>query len=123
MSSTRKQKLEDLAPLARLLEGLGDERRLRMVALLSHGELCVCHIEGALQMPQAEVSRQLGFLRAAGVVTSRREHPWVYYKLAEPEEALCREQLALLARQFGQRDQLRKDVERLLKTRGPNSCK
>jgi ArsR family transcriptional regulator, arsenate/arsenite/antimonite-responsive transcriptional repressor len=119
---TRK-KADDLAPLARLLEGLADERRLRMVSLLSHGELCVCHIEAALELPQAEVSRQLGFLRAAGVVTARRQHPWVYYRLAEPEEALCRAQLDLLASQFGQRAQLRKDVERLLKTRGPNSCK
>ena len=54
--------------MARLFKALGDETRLRIVALLSHGELCVCHIEAALTLTQPTASRHLGVLRATGVV-------------------------------------------------------
>ena len=40
----------DVRPFSRVFRALSDETRVRMVALLSHGELCVCHIENALQM-------------------------------------------------------------------------
>lgn len=115
--------LDDLRPLARMLDALADERRLRIVALLSRGALCVCHFEAALDMPQPEVSRQLAILRQAGVVSARREQRWVYYQLATQTDPACSVQLKQLARQLGNKDQIRKDVERLLKTRGPMSCK
>src|SRR5687768_2952490 len=35
----------DVRPVSRLFKALGDETRVRIVALLSHGELCVCHVE------------------------------------------------------------------------------
>src|ERR1051325_5215410 len=57
----------DVRPLTRLFRALGDETRLRIVALLSHGELCVCHLESALELNQSTASRHLGILRAAGV--------------------------------------------------------
>ena len=53
----------DVRPLTRLFRALGDETRLRIVALLSHGELCVCHIEAALDLNQSTASRHLGILR------------------------------------------------------------
>src|SRR5262249_18723969 len=77
-------------PLARLFKALGDESRLRVVALLAHGELCVCHIEAALALQQSTVSRQLAVLRAAHVVEARRDASWVYYRLALQTDALCR---------------------------------
>src|SRR5258708_28038116 len=72
----------DVGPLARLFKSLGEETRLQIVAILSHGELCVCHLEEALRLAQPSVSRHLGTLRAAGVVESRRQGSWVYYRLA-----------------------------------------
>ncbi len=44
-------------PLTRLFRALADETRLRIVALLAHGELCVCHLETALELSQPNVSR------------------------------------------------------------------
>ena len=61
-------------------------------------------------------------LRSAGVVDARREGTWVYYRLAPQADAFCKSQLSTLARAFGREQTLRRDVERLLKTRGPNSC-
>jgi ArsR family transcriptional regulator len=113
----------ELRPLSRLMKALGDETRLRMVALLAHGELCVCHLEGALGLTQSNTSRQLAVLRAAGVVEARREGGWVHYRLVEHGDGLTREQLRQLVRTFGKNEVLRADVRRLLKARGPGACK
>lgn len=113
----------DVQHASRLFKALGDETRLRIVALLSHGELCVCHLESALELSQPTVSRQLGVLRGAGVVESRREGSWVYYRLASQLDELCRQQLKALVSAFSKREVLREDVVKLLKGRGPESCR
>ncbi len=113
----------DVRSFSRLFKSLGDETRLRIVALLSHGELCVCHFEEALGLSQPNVSRHLGILRAAGVVEHRREGSWVYYSLAPQTDPDCEQQLKTLMRTFGKRAVLGKDLERLVKVRGPGSCK
>ena len=93
------------------------------MALLSHGELCVCHLESALGLTQPTVSRLLSVLKNGGVVDVRREGSWAYYRLAPQSDALCRAQLAALASSFSKAKLLRADVERLVKTRGPGACK
>jgi ArsR family transcriptional regulator len=112
----------DVRPFSRLFKALGDETRLRILALLSHGELCVCHLEDALKISQPKVSRHLGILRMSGVVECRREGSWVYYRLAGQQDPDCELQLKTLARTFGKSSILRKDLERLVKVRGPGSC-
>ena len=112
----------DLRAASRLLKALGDETRLRIIALLAHGELCVCHLESALHLNQSSVSRQMAVLRNAGVVEPRRQGNWVFYRLAPQLDALCREQLRALVRSFSRQALLKKDVERLLKAKGPGTC-
>jgi len=68
--------------LARFLGSLGDPTRLRILSLLSRGELCVCHIHGKLALPQPKVSRHLAFLRRHGLVETRRQGVWVYYRIS-----------------------------------------
>jgi len=110
-------------PLTRLFRALGDETRLRMVAMLAHGELCVCHLEKALDLPQPNVSRQLGILRMAGVVDARREGTWVYYKLADQEHEAVQTVLATLVQAFGAERAIRADHVKLRKACGPGACK
>lgn len=112
----------DTRPISRLLKALADEGRLRIVALLAHGEFCVCHVEEALGMTQPAASRQLAVLRNAGVVDSRRDGSWVYYSLAKQENADCDRLLRELVRGFSKRDVLKRDLERLVKVRGPKAC-
>jgi len=112
----------DVGPVSRLFKALGDETRLRIVALLSHGELCVCHLQEALGSSQPSVSRHLATLRAAGVVEQRRERKWVYYRLMRQPSEDCERHLRGVARTYAKRDVLRKDVARLLRTRGPGAC-
>ena len=113
----------DVRPLGRILKALGDETRLRIVALLSHGSVCVCHLEAALALTQSNTSRQLAVLRAAGLVEARRRGTWVFYELAPQADPLCREQLSALVGSFEKRELLRKDVERLRRTKGPTACR
>ena len=112
----------DVRPASRLFKALGDETRLRIVALLSHGELCVCHLQEALGLSQPSVSRHLATLRAAGVVEQRRERKWVYYRLLRQQSDDCERHLRGVVKTFAARDVLRRDVARLLRTRGPGAC-
>lgn len=116
-------KLEDVRPLTRVFRALGDETRVRIVALLVQGELCVCHVESALGISQPNCSRQLGILKAAGIVESRRDGTWVYYRLTEQEHESVTDVLGVLAKTFGAQRALRADHARLKKNCGPDSCK
>ena len=113
----------DVRPVSRLFRALGDDTRLRIVALLAHGELCVCHLQDALELPQPTVSRQLAILRAAGLVADRRERTWVYYRLVRQENPECERQLRGLVTSYAKDGALRRDVERLVKSCGPGACK
>lgn len=108
--------------LTRMFRALGDETRLRIVALLSHGELCVCHIESALDLNQSNASRQLGLLKAAGIVDSRRDGTWVYYSIVAQEDELVAAALDVLTKSFAARRAVRADLVTLRKSCGPKSC-
>lgn len=123
MRSTLVTEDHGVRSLTKLFRALGDETRVRIVALLAHGELCVCHIENALDLSQPNVSRHLGILRMAGVVDARRDGTWVYYKLAEQEHAAVRELLAAVTKSFGAERAIRVDHAKLRKSCGPDACK
>ena len=112
----------ELRPLTRLFRALGDETRLRIVALLSHGELCVCHIESALGLNQSNASRQLGILKSAGIVDSRREGTWVYYAIVPQEHELVAAALDVLTKSFAAKRTVRSDLVKLRRSCGPGSC-
>ena len=109
--------------LTKLFRALGDETRLRIVALLSHGELCVCHLEKALELSQPNVSRQLGILRMAGIVDARRDGTLVYYSLAPQEHEAVETMLGTLIDTFGAERAIRGDHAKLKKACGPSACK
>jgi ArsR family transcriptional regulator len=110
-----------MQPTTRLLKALADDTRLRIVALLSRGELCVCHLERALALSQPAASRHLAVLRAAGVVETRRAGAWIHYRLARQDDPARRALLKTLVRGFDTAE-LARDVERLLAARGPGRC-
>lgn len=78
-----------LDPTAGVARGLGDPTRLRIAAALLGGdELCVCDTAWIVAASQALVSHHLRLLRAAGVVTSRRDGRMVMYRLSERGHAV-----------------------------------
>ena len=66
---------------AQILKALGDETRLRILALLKDGEHCVCDIMATLSLPQSTASRHLAYLRNSGWVSGTRRGKWMYYRL------------------------------------------
>jgi ArsR family transcriptional regulator, arsenate/arsenite/antimonite-responsive transcriptional repressor len=64
-------------------KALADGTRLRILALLVEGEVCVCDIHDTLRLPQPTASRHLAYLRRTGLVDARREGTWMHYRLAD----------------------------------------
>ena len=63
-------------------KALADENRVRVLMFLGDGELCVCQIIEMLGLAPSTVSRHMSVLGAAGLVDSRREGHWIYYRRA-----------------------------------------
>lgn len=66
-----------------MFKALADESRLRTFNVLRQGELCVCQITELLQLAPSTVSKHMSILRQAGLVESRKEGRWIYYRLTD----------------------------------------
>lgn len=73
--------LETLYDLADLFKLFGDTTRVRILWVLSKGELCVCDIAQLLEMGQSAISHQLRILRQSRLVKCRREGKNAIYSL------------------------------------------
>lgn len=71
------------------LKALADRNRLRIVlALAKHPELCACQITELLGVTGATASRHLSQLQRCGLLASRKEGRWVWFRLqAAPQHA------------------------------------
>lgn len=84
--------VEEAERLAGLFRLLGDRSRARMLfALAEVGELCVCDLAAAVEVPETSVSQALRLLRGAGVVRARRSGRMVYYRLDDAHVRLLLE--------------------------------
>lgn len=101
--------------LEQLFEALADRTRLRLLNLLSHGEICVCYFTAILGAPQPTVSRHLAYLRRAGLADARREGKWMHYRLAEPADATAARILEAVVTELGHDPQMQRDSESLRK--------
>jgi DNA-binding transcriptional ArsR family regulator len=66
-----------------LLKALANPNRLSIVCLLLEGESSVAEIENELGIRQPTLSQQLGELREAGLVATRRDAKHIYYRVAD----------------------------------------
>jgi ArsR family transcriptional regulator len=66
-----------------LLKTLGNPDRLLLVCQLLQGEKCVHELEDLLGIHQPTLSQQLGVLRDAGTVRTRREGKQIFYSVAD----------------------------------------
>ena len=61
---------------------LGDATRLKMLKLMADEELCSCEVMAALELTQPTTSHHLGILERAGLLTSKRNGKWVFYRIS-----------------------------------------
>jgi len=80
-------KISNLASTVDLTRALGHPARLRAVAVLRTGELCVCQIKEVLGLAQSTVSTHLRELKRAGLITERKDGRWVYFGLSSDPDA------------------------------------
>lgn len=107
-----------LTAVERLFRALADGTRLRILALLLEGEICVCEIHDTLRLPQPTVSRHLAYLRRSGLVATRRQGLWIHYRLADLEDTVLKTMTDIVTHALGHVDVIAKDAARRQKATG-----
>lgn len=110
---------------AKIFKALADENRLRILTLLLEGELCVCEIMAALDLPQSTVSRHLAYLRNHGWVKDSRRGVWIYYRFNAGEGELIQALQPVLQAQLAQSTEHVAALERLKRyqtNQKPQAC-
>jgi ArsR family transcriptional regulator, arsenate/arsenite/antimonite-responsive transcriptional repressor len=99
-------------------KALADATRLRILGLLLTGEVCVCHIHESLKIPQSKASRHLAYLRRAGLVETRREGLWIYYRMGQLPDPVLQTISQAVAHGLAHMDVVRRDADRLARKNG-----
>ena len=105
-----------------MFRAFSDPIRLRILQLVSGGELCVCDLVEVLQLPQPTVSRHLSYLRRARLVIHRQERSWNFYSLAPARTAFHKQLLGCLRSCFNDVPELAADAKRARVVRGRGAC-
>ena len=101
-----------------LFRAFADPTRLRLLHLLTlRPELCVCDLMAVLRQPQPKVSRHLGYLRKAGLVTDRKDGLWRHYSLSKPRGKVHSNLVCCLSGCLDEVPVLRKDAAALRRLR------
>ena len=82
-SQAKKLDEEDLATEIKVFKAVADVTRLRILKLLTGGELCIGEIMVALNKPQSSVSHNLSILEDAGLIKERKQGKWCHYRISD----------------------------------------
>lgn len=110
--------------LQKVFKTLSDPTRVRILALLAQQELAVQELMEVLGMAQSRVSRHLGILREAGLLSDRRDGTFVFYRFEEPSDPAWRDAWGLVERALQDDPTARRDglaVARVLDARAARS--
>ena len=67
--------------LMKITKALADENRIRVLLALRDGELCACQITELFGLAPSTMSKHMSILYQAGLVDSRKEGRWIYFRL------------------------------------------
>ena len=82
---TKTNTPSNISRVSNLLQVISPEPRLEILLAIGAGEACVCHLEANLGYRQAYISQQLMALREAGLLRTRRDGKYIYYRLEKPD--------------------------------------
>jgi DNA-binding transcriptional ArsR family regulator len=74
---------DELNAEVKVFKAIADPTRLKILKLLTGGELCICDIMIALKKPQSSVSHNLSMLEDAGLIKERKSGKWCHYRLSD----------------------------------------
>jgi ArsR family transcriptional regulator len=72
---------------AKVFKAFCDEKRLHILELLRSGEKCACKLLEDLDIGQSSLSYHMKILCESGIVDSRQEGKWTYYKISDKGSA------------------------------------
>ena len=99
--------------LTSLGQAIADPTRIRILAALRRGELCVCELVDALEISQSTLSGHLQVLRETGAVITRKDGRWIYYSLGDRQAALIEAIFSHVRPRIGSDSRLRRDSKRI----------
>ena len=79
-----------------IMKALGDENRLKILAMLGQDSLCACEMLANLQIRQSTLSHHMSILNEAGLVSSWSVGKWTHYRLCAEGIDLAQSFLAQL---------------------------
>ena len=94
---------------------LADRTRLRLLSLMTLGEICVCFFVEVIDTNQPKVSRHLAYLRRAGMVKARRDGKWIHYSITQPPDEGAARIFNEVLTWLREDPEMRRDRERLSK--------
>ncbi len=74
--------------LEKQLKATADLNRIKLLACMNNGEVCVCDFVDVLGISQPAVSQHLRKLKEAGIITERKVGTWKHYRLVENQTPL-----------------------------------
>jgi ArsR family transcriptional regulator, arsenate/arsenite/antimonite-responsive transcriptional repressor len=87
---------------AALFKAISDEKRLKIVKMLSSGSLCACRILEHFNFSQPALSQHMKILVNCGLVVGKKEGSWMHYSINKKK---LDEMIIML-------DSLSKDIEK-----------
>ncbi len=105
-----------------MFRAFSDSIRLRILHLLLKGELCVGDLVKILQVPQPTASRHLAYLRRSGLVLTRKNGLWNFYRLAPAKTSFHRNLVKCLESCFHDVPEIQADAVRAAAVRKSGVC-
>ena len=78
----------DIQVMEKQLKAVADANRLKILACLKKGEVCVCDFTDVLGISQPAVSQHLRKLKEADIIAERKVGTWKHYRIVENQTPL-----------------------------------
>ena len=102
--------------LMKITKALADENRVRVLLALRAGELCACQITELFGLAPSTMSKHLSILYQAGLVDSRKEGRWIYFRLPDGKvPGKVKKAIDWIAKAAEDEPRVEEDAERLRK--------
>ena len=94
-----------------ITKSLSDRNRVRVLMFLRGGELCVCQLIEMLGLAPSTVSKHMSILYQAGLVETRKEGRWTYYRLSDNPSPIIQGALGWIEKSLSRESQIVADAK------------
>ena len=72
---------DEIGRQSKVYQAMSDPTRLKIMALLSKQQLCVCLMKEVIPIPDPKLSYHISILKDAGLIEGEQEGNWIIYRL------------------------------------------